>query len=234
MPNGTCEQLNQEWVCNRICDVTCKGVAWILLQEPGFVGFGAVYPDRICWPQHAKPLDWQRIRDLRLFGETGEWHVWLDWGGKYQYRLLEFDKDDNWHIWIGADGKNQSCSEKSGNKADILPEYHALWGTQVKCGKSSWVRLKENQGTEFWLPPLKDLSLTKKNLPLRLKIKQVVGYDSDYNLAGIVDTALVGLVHKPSSKLLLPNLIPSCAEPDKAAEETSCSNEDSLNVGSDR
>ena len=232
MSNKTLRELNKSWVCEHLCDVTNKGIGWVLLQEPGFIGFGIVMKNDICFPPCVEP-DWTLISDLRLFGKNGEWHVWLDWEGKYQYRLLEFDKDDNWHIWLGADGKNQSCSERSGKKADILPEYHALWGTEVKCGNSSWIKLKENRGTEFWLPPLKDLSLTKKNLPLRLKTKQVVGYDSDYNLAGIVDTALVGLVRRSCSKLLLPNLIPSCAEPDKVAEETSCSNEDSLNAGSD-
>ena len=232
MSNKTLIELNKCWVCEHLCDVTDEEMAWVLLQEPGFIGFGIVIKNDICFPPCVEP-DWTLISDLRLFGKNGEWHVWLDWEGKYQYRLLEFDKDDNWHIWFGADGKNQSCSEKSGKEADVLPEYHALWGTHVKCGKSSWVRLKENRGTEFWLPPLKDLSLTKGHLPLRLKIKQVVDYDSCYHLAGIVDTALVGLVPESCDTLLLPNPVPSCVEPNEAAEETSCSNGDLPDACSD-
>ena len=68
-------ELNEELVCKHRCDVTDTDAAWILLQEPGFIGFGAVYKDKICWPKHAEPLDWTRVRDLRLFGEKGEWHV---------------------------------------------------------------------------------------------------------------------------------------------------------------
>ena len=232
MSNKTLIELNKCWVCEHLCDVTDEEMGWMLLQEPGFIGFGIVMKNDICFPPCVEP-DWALISDLRLFGEKGEWHVWLDWEGKYQYRLLEFDKDDNWHIWLGADGKNQSCSEKSGKEADIQPEYHALWGTEAKCRKSSWVKLEEDRGTELWLPPLKDLSLTKENLPLRLKIKQVVGYDSDYNLAGIVDTALVGLVRKSCDELLFLNPVPSYTKPDKAAEEASCSSGDSPNAGSD-
>ena len=90
-------------------------VRWVLLQEPGFIGFGAVYKDKTCWSPNKCPNwepDWMRVSDLCLFGLKGEWHVWLDWDRKYQCRLLEFDEKDNWCIWLVSEGKTQCDPEK--------------------------------------------------------------------------------------------------------------------------
>ena len=191
MPNKTLIELNKCWVCEHLCDVTEKNMAWVLLQEPGFIGFGVVQKSRICWPPYPdRPRcwtpDWARVSDLRLFGEKGEWHVWRDWDGKHYARLLELHKLDN---------------------DNSLTEYHALWGTKkVKSNTPPWIKLTEDRGTEIWLP-LKGEKLKDSDLPLRLKLKQVVGYDPDYHLAGIVDAALVGLFDRSCKKLLIP---PSC------------------------
>ena len=191
MPNKEHVELNEELICQHLCHVTDKGAAWVLLQEPGFIGFGAVYEekDKIFWPPYVEQLDWERIRDIRLFGEKGEWHVWPHWDGGWKSRLLELE-----------------------NIKDTLTEYHALWGTKKKeSGHPPWVKLTEDRGTEIWLP-LKKLDLTdSKDLPLRLKIKQVVGYDPKYHLAGIVDAALVGLVCKSCEEPLLPDYSLLCS-----------------------
>lgn len=210
MSNNAPIELNKPWVCEHLRDVTeieTKKASWVLVQEPGFIGFGVVESNKISWPPH-KPSgwepDWERVSDLRLFGEKGDWHVWLDWDRKHRCRLLEFDKDDSWRIWLGADEKNQGRPDSSGTKIDVLPEDHALWGTQVKCGKESWVRLVEDRGAEIWMPPLEEFSLTTNDLPLRLKIKQLINYKPDYHLAGIVDAALIGLVRESDETLLIP------------------------------
>ena len=184
------EKLNEKLVCSHLCDVTKKGTAWILLQEPGFIGFGAVYKDKICWPPYIEQLDWARIRDIRLFGEKGEWHVWPHWNGGWQSRLLKLD-----------------------NLQEHLTEYHVLWGTEVKCKDFPWIKLSEKRGAEIWLPLQGQVKDSKNNsdLPLRLKLKQVVDYDPEYHLAGIVDAALVGLVRSFGEELLLPTDLPPCS-----------------------
>ena len=60
------------------------------------------------------------------------------------------------------------------------------------------VKLVEDRGTEIWLPleELKDV-----DLPLRLKLKQVIKYDDKSGLAGITDAALVALVSKDGKKV---------------------------------
>ena len=168
MPNRTSIELNKSWVCDHLSDVTntkTQNTAWVLVQEPGFIGFGVVSPNEIWWPPY-KPSDWQPdwklMSDLRLFGEKGEWHVWRDWDGKHYARLQKLD-----------------------DIKDALTEYHALWGTDVKCTQTHWVKLREDRGAEIWIPPLKDVKLTEKDLPLRLELKQIVGYDPKYYLAGI-------------------------------------------------
>ena len=188
MPNESHQELNEELVRDRLCHVTGNKTetAWVLLQEPGFIGFGVVRQDKIFWPPYPyRPKDWGRVSDLRLFGEKGEWHVWPHWNGGWKSRLLKLE-----------------------NLKDALTEYHALWGTKVESSDTPpWIKLTEDRGTEIWLPlqgQVKDNEKDGEPL-LRLKLKQVIDYDPKYHLAGIVDAALVGLVPKASEDLLFPD-----------------------------
>lgn len=218
IPNKILIELNKCWVCDHLHDVTgieTQNVAWVLVQEPGFIGFGVVQQDKISWPPSILPdcePDWKRVSDLRLFGEKGEWHVWRDWDGKHYARLLKFHKlnDDN-----------------------SLTEYHFLWGTKKKkSDKSSWIKLVEDRGAEIWIPPLKGIELEDANLPLRLKLKQVVDYDPDYHLAGIVDAALIGLVRKSCERLLIPS-IRDCSGSETTKAISDCPKPDSSDTSPD-
>ena len=106
MPNKCQIELNKKWVCGHLSDITNEKMAWVLLQEPGFIGFGVAMKNNICFPPNVKP-DWILTSDLRLFGEEGEWHVWRDWDGKHYARLQKLEDID-----------------------DVLTEYHFLWGTK--------------------------------------------------------------------------------------------------------
>ena len=240
MPNNTPVELNKSWICGHLHDVTdteTKKAAWVLVQEPGFVGFGAVYRDKIYWPPHEssdKPSewepDWERVSDLRLFGENGEWHVWLDWQRKHQCRLLEFDPEDEWCIWLGPEGKNQCEANQSGQKDDILAEYHFLWGT--KKGKSRY--LVEDRGAEIWLPLAEFDDLEEEfDLPLRLKLKQVIAYDPKYHLAGIIDAALVALLRKSGEVPLMPSSSLLCPESRTVEATKHCSEDESSKASPD-
>lgn len=213
MPNKTSINLNKSWVCEHLRDVTVEEMAWVLLQEPGFIGFGVVMKNDICFPPDVKP-DWTLISDLRLFGKKGEWHIWRDWDGKHYARLLEFHKlnDDN-----------------------SLTEYHFLWGTKKKeSDKSSWIKLVEDRGAEIRLPlEESDVKDEKKDLPLRLKLKQIVDYDPNYHLAGIVDAALVGLVRCSDEELLFPTDSLVCSEPETTEGALSCSDAESSDTNPD-
>ncbi len=180
MPD-TLTELNETLICSRLSDVTSRKTAWILLQEPGFIGFGVVQSNGICWPPNVQP-DWTRVSDLRLFGEAGEWHIWPHWDETWQSRLLKSE-----------------CM----TAAHALTEYHVLWGNQLKHGTPPWVALAEERGAEIWLPLASELNC--RNPPLCLKLKQVIDYDPESALAGIVDAALVALVGKsPQDKVWTP------------------------------
>ena len=179
MTKETHTELNEKLICSYLSDVTNNDTAWVLLQEPGFIGFGVVQSDKICWPPDVQ-LDWSRVSDLRLFGEEGEWHVWSHWDGSWQSRRLELQR-----------------------LTDTLTELHALWGTRVEeLGPSPWIKLTEDRGAEIRLP-LAELELTEEDLPLRLELKQVIDYDES-GLAGIVDAALVALVRRSGEKIGIP------------------------------
>lgn len=176
MTKETHTELNEKLICSRLSYVTADKTAWVLLQEPGFIGFGVVQSDKICWPPDVQP-DWTRVTDLRLFGEKGEWHVWPHWDGTWQSRLLQ-----------------------SNDLNGALTECHALWGTKVEdLGTFPWIKLTEDRGAEIRLP-LAEPKLTEEDLPLLLKLKQVINYDES-GLAGIVDAALVALVRRNGDKV---------------------------------
>lgn len=193
MLNESHQEITEACIRSRLPCVTAQKAAWVLLQEPGFIGFGAVYEDKICWPPCIEQLDWKRIRDLRLFGEKGEWHVWPHWDKKcpWKSRLLKLE-----------------------NVCDALTEYHVLWGTWPPQPEvSPWIKLVETRGTEIWLP-LAELKLIEADFPLRLELRQVVGYDDkdpqkSSHLAGITDAALVALVNESCDKVVYPNKVVS-------------------------
>ncbi len=169
--------LSESLICAQLQHVTDTQATWVFLQEPGFIGFGIVQQEEILWPPDIQP-DWSRIADLRLFGEKGEWHVWPDWDRRWQSRLLRLQE-----------------------VKDCLTEYHALWGTQVRAGDGAWITLTEDRGIALRLPVL----VRNADLPLRLKLVQVVGGDARSGLAGIVDAALVALVSaSDASKVFTP------------------------------
>ena len=181
------QKLDKSWVCDQLCDVTSKDMAWVLLQEPGFIGFGVVMKNDICFPPGVEP-DWTLTSDLRLFGERGEWHVWRDWDGKHYARLIKLDEMN-----------------------DALTEYHLLWGTQLeKTDIHPWIKVVEDRGAEIWLP-LACEGLEDSDLPLRLKLKQIVDYDPDYYLAGITDAALIGIVRSSNKDKIVPSVSLSCS-----------------------
>ena len=172
------ERICESWLRERRSEVTKNGAAWTLLQEPGFVGFGVVRDDKVCWPPGVAP-DWDRVSDLRLFGEKGELHIWPHWDGTYRNRLL-----------------------KAEDMKPALTEYHVLWGTELKSSRvHPWITLVETRGTEIWLPLASRLK-SDDDLPVRLKLKQLIRHDASSGLAGIVDAALVALVDK--EKRILP------------------------------
>lgn len=182
------KELNKSWVCDHLYNVTdidTQETAWVLVQEPGFIGFGVVQSKNIWWPPYKQSdwePDWQLTSDLRLFGEKGEWHVWRDWDGEHYARLLT------------SDGME---------KEDTITEHHFLWGTKKEViDNGPWIKVVEDRGAEIWLP-LKSEKLQKSDLPLRLKLKQIVGYDPKTHLAGITDAALVGLT-RASKKMIYP------------------------------
>lgn len=192
MPNRThIEELNKSWVCDHLYNVTdieTQDGAWVLVQEPGFIGFGVVKSNKIYWPPYNlsewEP-DWQLTSDLRLFGEKGEWHVWRDWDGEHYARLLTSDDME---------------------KKDTITEHHFLWGTEkVDIVDSPWIKVTEKRGTEIWLP-LESEKLQDTDLPLRLRLKQIVDYDTNSHLAGITDAALVGLT-RACKKMIYPTVI---------------------------
>ena len=172
----THEQLSDALVRAQCAQVTEKKAAWILLQEPDFVGFGVVEKERIVWPPGVEP-DWSRVSDLRLFGEKGEWHLWSLWDGSWKSRLLERK------MVTGG-----------------IEEFHYLWGTKRILDEKGWNRVTEERGAVLRLPVV----VAEKELPLRLKLVQVVGTDPRNGLAGIVDAALVSLCNAACQEIEAP------------------------------
>jgi len=165
-------------VCSHLSQVTAMKAAWIFLQSPDFVGFGAVGQDKIDWPPGIE-LDWRRVSDLRLFGEQGEWHLWQNGDRTWNSRLRQVNEI----------------------KKKII-EYPFLWGTQVGEQRDSWTCLTEERGASIWLPVSADAC---QNLPLRLKVFQILDVD-DNGLTGIVDAVLLQICDSTATREILPSV----------------------------
>ncbi len=175
--------LKEDWLLEKAGELWSEGVgkenwAWVFLQEPRLVAFGVVTPGRVEWPPGAR-VDWDRVFDLRLFNDQGEWHYWRAGtnGGKARLRLRK-----------GGD--------------DLLEEGHFLWGTEVVPLAGRWLELRETRGAAIKLPLAGRVKGTV--LPLRLSVCQMIDYDKDTGMAGIVDAFLVGLTDK-AGNVLRPN-----------------------------
>ena len=71
------------------------------------------------------------------------------------------------------------------------------------------MKLTETRGTEIWLP-IAESQVVEDDFPLRLKLKQVIGYDDNgdnsSHLAGIIDAVLVAVVNSTCKKTFYPSL----------------------------
>lgn len=151
-------------------DVASSGrEAWLFWQDPTFIGFAKVLDDRVdIQPEGPAGLEFALLRDFRLFGDAGEWHVWRTGQGRYAGRLRP-----------AAPSPDFPCFDES----------HYLWGTAV-CSEtetvSGWTCVTEDRGMRIWLP-----WSPAGNVPPALKVRQFIDRDPDTGLAGIVDAMLM-------------------------------------------
>ena len=144
--------------------------ALMLWQDPTFIGFVNILDNMVqIQPEGPKQLDFELLKDLRLFGSKGEWHIWKSYNEQYVGRLII----------------PQTCTE-----IDYIEEKHFLWGSD-KCDTrakedTDWSCVKEDRGMKLWLPWKQN-----SNLPAYLKVRQFVEQDEATGLAGIVDAMLL-------------------------------------------
>ena len=178
--------LTEQWLRQKAVDLYAGGDpnerwAWVLVQEPQLVAFGVVTPERVVWPPDTR-VDWARVFDLRIFRDTGEWHYWRDshWQPRARLRL-------------------------AAREADVWKEHPFLWGTRIDSDIMGWVKLVEERGAVLRLP-LRQGTLRDDALPLRLGTQQVVDYEKETRLAGVVDAFLFQITDR-SKRPLTPNLL---------------------------
>jgi CRISPR-associated protein (TIGR03984 family) len=142
-------------------------VAWLFWQDPTFIGFAKIYKDRLeMQPGGPEPLDFVLLRDFRLFGPKGEWHVWRVSAEKLKGRFREAGQD---------------------NGQDFLKAPHLLWGTRIEQETiDDWTCVSEERGMRLWLP-----WKVKEDQPGSLQVRQIIGRDEETGLAGIIDAMLL-------------------------------------------
>lgn len=134
---------------------------WLIAWFDHRVLIDAVAPGRLL---AIRELDPAMLLDLRLFGLHGEWRAWRN-GDAFDTRRR-------------LDGTGDPC--------DVLDDDQSLWGTAVQSTSSGGSTLSETRGISFTLPVL----VEESNLPLRLRTRQYLAYDSD-GMVGVADARLM-------------------------------------------
>jgi CRISPR-associated protein (TIGR03984 family) len=126
------------------------------------------------------PNTWEDFFDIRVFGPAGEWHAWNLGEGQWAARH-----------WKAAD-----CDQEL-----LLSRQLPLWGNSVckQTEKDGWVCISEANGAQVWVPTTVAIQKTDgRNRPLViLEAVEIVAFEQDTGLAGIVDFALRALKPNP-------------------------------------
>lgn len=155
----------EAWLVAKRSDVTGEKAAWVYVQGPDFVGFGVATDQGLQWPEGSS-LAGERIEEIRLFGERGEWRIWKRWDA------------------VSWEGRRRLAEEDEKEESFSLD--YLLWGRGVK--KGAHVALSEERGATILFPKRPSLdALRESDLPLRVVVKQFVDFQRDTGLAGVVD-----------------------------------------------
>jgi len=128
------------------------------------------------------PNTWEDFFDIRVFASTGEWHAWNLGGGQWAARYWK----------PGDHGKDLLLSRE-------LP----LWGSRIeKEEKDGWACISEASGAQVWVPRTVAIENAGggRNRPLAiLEAVEIIGFQEDTGLAGIIDFALRKIKSNPYS-----------------------------------
>ena len=160
-------KLTKQDLLNAVLQVS-DGEAHALLQGYPMTCFARVTEKELELPpvpewRVAEPA-WHLFWDVRVFGSKGECHFWRDKRGRWKELF------------------------RSRTEGHAIERNFALWGTRAEKAEGDWTRCWEQNGAEIWAPP----GINCSNPPLRLKVREIVGYQKDTGVAGIVDMMIVG------------------------------------------
>jgi hypothetical protein len=132
-----------------------------LLLPPGFED---LQPEPFALP-------WTLFYDIRVFGETGEWHAWCQSGARgrreWSARFRRFD-DIN----------------------DRIEREYPILGTRVVERRNGWALRREQRGPAVWVP--ESIAGDAESRPV-LRVWQILGVEPDSNgIMGVVDAAVAG------------------------------------------
>ena len=161
-------KMDTDWLKAHAGDVSSQE-AVVLLQGYPATGFGRVSKDtlELRLTPEVPVFDATYYWDVRLFGETGEWHCWRLPGGEWRGRLA---KPDEWR--------------------DTRKKQLVLWGPQQGRGtpEAGWICCEEPaRGAKVWAPSAAPLPF-----PVLLQVLERVEVEKDTGLSGVTDAMLRG------------------------------------------
>ena len=128
------------------------GIKYVLLYKYHTIQFGLLEQDHIEIEDIAE-LTPQYVKEVRVFSENGELHIWKQHHElKYRLRL---------------DGEGDK-------KVFIYPEEHCMWGNKVSQ-KDIHLIYEENRGMQFRFP----FPVAESRLPLKYEVRNYYTYDYD-------------------------------------------------------
>lgn len=164
---------------------------WLLAYSHSWVKWGYYYNGQFDLDFTLAP---ENLLELRVFGLNGELYLWQAQAGiaKFGWRLRQDTADLIVPAFSFNEKNGYSLPSTGGtNLPNLADEWQVLWGNQVKAGiRTNWTTVWEQRGAALHLPhPL--LATTK--LPLRLRVRHYLTYDSGTGLCYCQDARLVEL-----------------------------------------
>ncbi|OAT86779.1 CRISPR-associated protein [Desulfotomaculum copahuensis] len=159
----------KDWFCRQS---RLYGLRWFLAHADDGVIWGESREAGLAlsgdsFPEVSPPLRAVTLQQARLFGKEGELFLWQD-GGDRRARLIR-------------DGV--------GEEKEYYDEDQLLWGNKLECWKDGFALLRQGSEGLLHAPPLPEGA----ELPVRLKVRHYIDYDSDDGQAFIAFSRLVSL-----------------------------------------
>jgi CRISPR-associated protein (TIGR03984 family) len=164
------QQKFQTWLSQQFQE---RNLRWLLAYADDGVIWGEMREDGLhisseSFPEVSPPLRYITLREVRLFNENAEMHLWND--------------GEAWH--------GIHVRDEDGYEAESYDESYLLWGTDISKTNDGFILVYQGSEGLRHAPPMSRNRIVE--FPINMKVRHFLDYDSD-GQAFVVFSRLVSL-----------------------------------------